>query len=78
MMEENSSNSRCNANNNHSCPDSSENLFTITTTEYAELIRASVENDIIRRMIAAESGHYIDTNLLRHVIGLMDKGDADE
>ncbi len=78
MMEENSCNSRFNSNNNNSCPDSSENHVIITTAEYAKLIRGSVENDIIRKIISAENGHYCDANLLKKVLGLMDKSDADE
>lgn len=78
MMEENSCNSRCNSNNNHSCPDSSENHVIITTAKYDKLIGASVENDIIRKIISAESGHYCDADLLKKVLGPMDKSDADE
>ncbi len=70
MMEENSSNSRCNSNNDQL------NHVTITTAEYTALIRALAENDIIRNLVA-ESG-YIETKMLRRVLGQTEKGEADE
>ena len=55
-----------------------EDFVTISRGEYADLVRASIENDIMRRMISEEDSCYLEVEKCRIILGLPKKVESDE